>query len=91
MLCELSQIELKSVAVGKERLAQMNALQLKEHEERLDKVIERCKMREPHKFWDTSEIQQRATKWRESRYERRLMHELRMAQLDNTVTRGVFR
>ena len=91
MLCELSQIELKSVAVGKERLAQMNPLQLKEHEERLDKVIERCKMREPHKFWDTSEIQQRATKWRESRYERRLMHELRMERSNTTVFKGVFR
>lgn len=91
MLCELSQIELKSVAAGKERLARMNAFQLKEHEERLDRVIERCKMREPHKFWDTSEIQQRATKWREGRYERRLIGELRMEQSHNTVTKGVFR
>lgn len=90
MLCELSQIELKSVSVGKERLAQMNAFQLREHEERLDKVIERCKMREPHKFWDTSEIQQRAIAWREGRYERRMISELRMRESHNTVTGGVF-
>lgn len=85
MLCELSQIELKSVSVGKERLARMNAFQLKEHDERLNKVIARCKEREPHKFWSESQEQMRAAAWRGTQYDRRRVAEIRMESQKETL------
>lgn len=85
MLCQTSRMELKMVAVGKERLSRMNAFQLKEHEERLDAVIARCKLREPEKFWDQQEIPIRAREWREGKIERRFMGKLRLIESNNTV------
>lgn len=78
MLCELSQIELKSVSVGKDRLQKMTAFELKAHEERLDKVIARCKEREPHKFWSESQVHIRAAAWRGTQYDRRRVAETRL-------------
>ena len=86
MLCELSQLELKSVAVGKERLMKMNAFELKEHEERLNKVIARCKAREPHKFWSDDQVQIRAAAWRGTQYDRRKIGELRMQSEITTLS-----
>lgn len=85
MLCELSQIELKSVSVGKERLARMNAFQLKQHDDLLNKTIARCKEREPHKFWSDSEVQARATSWRGTQYDRRRTAELRISSEKATL------
>lgn len=85
MLCELSQIELKSVSVGKERLARMNAFQLKEHDDRLNKVIARCKEREPHKFWSESQVLMRAAAWRGTQYDRRRVAEVRMESEKETL------
>ena len=86
MLCELSQLELKSVAVGKERLSRMNAFELKEHEERLDRVIARCKAREPHKFWSDDQVQMRAAAWRGTQYDRRKIGEMRMESEKTLLT-----
>jgi len=80
MLCELSQIQLKSVAVGQKRLSRMTAFELKEHDERINKVVEQCKAREPHKFWSQDEVYQRASKWRGNQYERRMTAELKLEQ-----------
>ena len=80
MLCELSQIQLKSVAVGKRRLSRMTAFELKEHDERINKVVEQCKAREPHKFWSQDEVYHRANKWRGNQYERRMVAELKLEQ-----------
>jgi len=88
MLCELSQLQLKRVAVGKERLARMNAFELKEHDERLNSVIEQCKAREPHKFWDTHEVASRAVDWKGSQFERRIKSELRSFDSGDRLTRG---
>ena len=80
MLCELSQIQLKSVAVGQKRLSRMTAFELKAHDERINKVVEQCKAREPHKFWSQDETYHRASKWRGNQYERRMIAELKLEQ-----------
>jgi hypothetical protein len=78
MLCELSQMQLKSAAVGQQRLQKMSAFELKEHDEKLNRVIEQCKAREPHKFWSDDEIRKRSSDWKGTQYERRMMAQLRV-------------
>lgn len=82
ILCELSQEQLKSVAVGQERLSKMTNFEAKQHEEKLNKVIEQCKEREPHKFWTSDEIYRRASEWRDSQYERRIIAQLKKGERD---------
>lgn len=82
ILCELSQEQLKSVAVGQERLSKMTNFEAKQHEEKLNKVIEQCKEREPHKFWTQNEISRRANEWRDSQYERRIIAQLKKGERD---------
>ncbi len=88
ILCELSQEQLKNVAVGQERLSKMTNFEVREHEQKLNKVIEECKAREPQKFWTQNEIYRRAIEWRDSQYERRILAQLKKGDRSNANSRS---
>lgn len=72
MLCKESRQELMSIAVGRDKVLEMNRFELEIHSEKLSKAMERAKAREPHKFWSDSDCRIRLQQASNRQKQRRL-------------------